>query len=668
MTNAQSKPDVVRINKIKMEMADARDARLPRRQRQRRFGDDRPLPAFCDRPENYYPDMMVEHFGVTHEAALYKEFDVYGSREGKTLDPIACAGRVRMHAVWDMRDKTIVRSEGGGGADDTWPEEIMRSTIFGMAALFETNKEWVQIEAQEVRHYYHKSIDQLAAPDCRVLGEATIEEIQSMYAGYFEVPKKEEVMRAIFDCRPQNAWAKRPPQFRLTRPADMIWMLTYFNDPWVASADFRHWFYQITIPEDARRFFNIRKCGQDYQLQVLPMGFSWSPIIAQTISWMLMLSTEETKDDPLSFDAPGEDGRVPPPYVVVRRGKNLVAFIIVYYDNIVIVAKDECTRRELVARLKHNCDSRKANAQLKIPKDNGDDPIEYFRKKGRFLGLEYDLETTPGYLEWRHADTQQWRDLAEAPLECTARELARMVGVAVWDKTLRQRSLNEIHRTIRMMSSKQITRQPERWRTKLRLTEEEQQLWRSTMAPILRNEPERIKLRANTGPIAKKKQAFLASDASNKAWGAVHLSRDGKVIASTRGTWTAAERKRNIFWREMKAAEYATDWFWENDKNQHVQSVRMAIDNKAAKAVVSKWYSACPEANLLLEGWKPKMRGREITATWVGTNDQAADEPSRLRDMDDDRCKRCAAILAADEPVQDFITRLYERAKKRARE
>lgn len=60
------------------------------------------------------------------------------------------------------------------------------------------------------------------------------------------------------------------------------------------TADIRHWFHLIPIPNRLKVWFGLKLKGDadNYVWNTLPMGFSWSPRIAQLFAWATLLHTE----------------------------------------------------------------------------------------------------------------------------------------------------------------------------------------------------------------------------------------------------------------------------------------------------------------------------------------------------------------------------------------
>ena len=104
---------------------------------------------------------------------------------------------------------------------------------------------------------------------------------------FFKVPKAcGTKARAIFNCKAINEACERPPPFELAKVSAILELIgesTYF-----ASLDFRHYFYQLGIPSEVKEMFRVGTPSDRFRLAVLPMGFSWSPFIAQGVTMALL--------------------------------------------------------------------------------------------------------------------------------------------------------------------------------------------------------------------------------------------------------------------------------------------------------------------------------------------------------------------------------------------
>ena len=569
----------------------------------------------------------------------------------------------------------LVTVIAAGGAPATWPKEIMAIAATDMVKVVFEGKTGPK------RSRPARACDPRFGPSIGNLHDWGIfHHVDSSgraipgraFANYFEVDKSATATRSILDCRHANDEAIAPPKFKLVEPNEIIEMLCFFDWPKIASADFRHFFHQIPLSKRARSWFSVLARGvpgfgaaaEVFESWTLPMGFSWSPILAQSLSWVLATRfvSKKGEKEQFVFESPA-DAKTPPGYLIVRRkGTNvIVAFIIIYYDNYVVIADTKDTREKLVWRMTKNAEL--AGAQFKpLDKSRPNVQVQLFDDgQGDFLGIRFSRKGgRNGKLEWCHAKTDAWEDVLVAPDPCDARSLARVVGISTWDVTLRGEPMSYVSDLINVLRSKEVNKLPRKWSAFIDMSTKERELWESTMRRIMEN---RLTERA-ARPTRVHRQALLASDASDKGWGGVWMSDRGVVLGCISRKWSAEERSKSIYWREVKAAILTFEWFWSLKRVESlgIRGVRMAIDNQAARVAVSRWYSADPATNDILRPMHDELKSqeREVHTVWVGTLDQAADEPSRLVAHDDERCRRCAEILMRSPPLKHILVRYKE--------
>ena len=129
--------------------------------------------------------------------------------------------------------------------------------------------------------------------------ECTAEERRAAkhYAKFFLVPKKDRWGRAIFNCRQANRDCRAPPSVNLPRVEHLlrkIHEVTAGKGLFAFEMDFRCWFYQIPIIGELARHFIIACKEKFYMLIGCPMGWSWSPFLAQSVTWGMLLQMAST--------------------------------------------------------------------------------------------------------------------------------------------------------------------------------------------------------------------------------------------------------------------------------------------------------------------------------------------------------------------------------------
>jgi len=112
-----------------------------------------------------------------------------------------------------------------------------------------------------------------------------------LWCTLFMVAKKNGLGRLVIDARPVNRRMPPPGPMGLPRLHDTIRHILSFS--WAAKSDGRSYFYQFPLHEKIRPYFKARLAEwrgtiHTVQLKRMPMGWSYSPRIAQHFSNMLV--------------------------------------------------------------------------------------------------------------------------------------------------------------------------------------------------------------------------------------------------------------------------------------------------------------------------------------------------------------------------------------------
>lgn len=183
---------------------------------------------------------------------------------------------------------------------------------------------------------------------------------RSVKCGLFGVPKlPRNVLRVIFDARPANAVLQpRSEQLILFSLAMLIEALSMYA--FVATVDYRHYYYQFALPVHLAWFFLVTAGNQNWLPLVLPMGFREAVCIAQVASWLIVLFTKASKageEDTLGVDL-GALRALPsmPAFVPLLRHGREVGRIFVLLDGVLVACADPALRDAWVKRLRRNED------------------------------------------------------------------------------------------------------------------------------------------------------------------------------------------------------------------------------------------------------------------------------------------------------------------------
>ena len=386
---------------------------------------------------------------------------------------------------------------------------------------------------------------------------------------YFSVPKGNSgLARAIASCRLWNRRIPKAPNFSLVDHPTLLDLLAQFTSPSMATCDYKNHFYQIPLPPGAQGVFNVyfkqgSRGRKRYAMTVLPMGFSWSPFIAQTLTSIVMYRARHEWLTSKCRRAPGPDAKPPDVpdgvfedvILVHDKQDKLVAFMTAVYDNILVVAENQAIRRELQTRV----DAANRDFNLKVKPQKGADKGGWFTTDDFkedikassvvFLGIEYIVKCKgspsdmPG-LSFRHAadNVAAWTTEFEETMAdatdrgyLTNRDISELLGVLIWDCRVFLQPLSVIADQMDLLSriGKQMAgTTKDTWDAKASvfadLAEAEKPLlsvYRKFLARAKSEAPSAVPDR-----IVKEKRSFLCSDSSFERAAGVELSTSGGKV------------------------------------------------------------------------------------------------------------------------------------------
>ena len=172
---------------------------------------------------------------------------------------------------------------------------------------------------------------------------------------YFAVAKScGTLARAIFNGRAFSSVTPKPRSVNLPDMAELLQVLSIaFRGKKFSfmCADWRHWFFQFPLHRDIQKFFGIRLLAQYFLMCVLPMGWSQSPVIAQSTGWLIILEAlRRCKVDIEPFK-----GQVQlPPYLHTVHG-GAVIVVALWYDNVGCFASSENFTMQFAKQFKAVC-------------------------------------------------------------------------------------------------------------------------------------------------------------------------------------------------------------------------------------------------------------------------------------------------------------------------
>lgn len=429
------------------------------------------------------------------------------------------------------------------------------------------------------------------------------------FVSFFTVPKSDGLSaRAICNCRSINEWFRETLMFRLAHIEEIIKVLGWFKRSLFLVMDFRHWFHQLVLPETWRSLFCFNSQGVEYRWRSWPMGFKYTPIVAQCVAVSVVREAFE-KVGLLVRDRT-EEG--PDPVVVAkcRSSGSVEALAVVWYDNILVVGGNS-SRMGAIRR-----------ALQKILGETG------IRLKGdivqssetvSFLGME--ARTVGHKVSVRHVEqnAERWSRLQREGDTREARQWLQLLGVANWHIRVKGSSFSSIRDLYKaVFRNVKDCYEDGNWSRRISLpTGSARELDQVVGEAISREEYERCEAERPSRSVV-----CVASDASD--WGAAGLEvLSGAPSLLLQRRWTAMEKERHINVRELIAAVETLE---RCDVEGRV--VVIGIDNTTAIAhLQAHWKIA--DAALLDRVLTIEAKAAELRVIYLPSEQNVADGPSR---------------------------------------
>lgn len=420
-----------------------------------------------------------------------------------------------------------------------------------------------------------------------VLSPVAVEYIKHC-ATYFAVPKNEEVSRSIFNGSSLSKKCKVPPPVGLL---DIVRV----NRMWATQiakgrvygfcGDLRHFFHTIRVDTEIARYFGVWCGDQGYIWQVLPMGWSFSPVIAQGIGLLLFCARELGQES--LFDEQFTQDPHLPSYLPIRGG----GFLCLYYDNFLVVCESASTAERIKARLMRN-----------LQRISGRNPEPLIKEMHSLrdaygghlvhLGCQYRIQnkrptdSRAACISWRMKKTPENEDWT-APGSC--RDIAGRLGKIVHRFLVEDRRLNspEWKETAELIRHVGKVARSSGWHVMFNGSHEEMVFLEERRTWLCRNDW----IDGRT-PIAAK--YLLISDASK--WGlgwAIICLASGQLVSQHAEEWSVEWRTRHIYELEAYACIKCYEEF--RATVNEVAPIVVVTDNAALAGGLHRGYSMSRE-------------------------------------------------------------------------
>ena len=455
-------------------------------------------------------------------------------------------------------------------------------------------------------------------PTGSVLGERELEETVLAWVRLTFVPKGEQFLRVILNARRVNKAFKKPTRFKLPSVEELISIMFAFEDPNYVVGDFRHWFYQLSTNRRLRRMFGV-KCGNlERLLNVVPMGWSWAPRIAQAITMMIVLA-REPGEDALGVEDSTYTLADPPCIVHLKQGGEIVGHIAVCLDNILVVTKEKKLADDWQDRLMKK--ARSVNAQWN-PKST-----PHVQQTATVFGIFFDgLKKT-----WQLSPdkARPWGE-EKMPSTATRRYWAHLVGGIMWFRRVHRWKLLfweeglDILRSLAQhgaghKSQREIT---QHWDEMVSMSDEQRRTLQEGLDAMGLNEPE-----VWVAP-AVLPTTYAVSDASGHAWATVWLEQLVEPLQARWDSFAWPFLQMHIFYKELKALLELVE-----RPDFHDVHLVAGVDNTSAIAAVTRGYSLRREGRDLLRRIYGvcARKNIQLELIWIASELNAADDRTRER-------------------------------------
>lgn len=501
-----------------------------------------------------------------------------------------------------------------------------------------------------------------------ILREVKSEQVRHT-STYFAVPKKGHVARSIFNGKRLSAACQTPPPCNIPDITSMIKKLEEINTLGgneglsIVCGDLRHFFHQIPIHRQIQPYFGVmlgkgrRRPCRSFLWRTLPMGWSFSPSIAQATAWAWL--AHSLPHEKVFIDISGMESS--PMFVHIREDDKVVGVAVIYYDNYLIasyrprIVEEMSTRVQRNARIfnltikEHDMFSRKDLISAFNKSKDSTNAV----KRLRFLGVEFalsskrDREGTKHYLRWRIEDNVSPMPLNPA-LPYSPRQIGHVVGKILYARLVSLRPLGSQDTT---RTTLEILRRSSKTAWKKSWTQRCIQLSEEEIAAL-----ETEWLFAGSGqwheakvPTPAEEFCIVATDASDQGWAAVLMNLNGEILHNTGfKAWpeerdessTCPARRDHIFLKEMYAAVEGTRWA---AGHCSAKAFKLVVDNTAVAGALKRGYSTNLRGTEILAEQR-----HEIEVITIVSEDNVADSPSRNEPLNNQR------RLATEKCVKDF--------------
>lgn len=444
-------------------------------------------------------------------------------------------------------------------------------------------------------------------------------------SGYFTVPKGTRD-RSIFNGKRLSQYCTTPPPVNLldiARILQEIRKLSLKGGIHAVSGDWRHFFHQISCGAHCHPFFGVVCGGQYFMWQTLPMGWNYSPLIAQAVGWSL-IAFREIGETPIVDDEALRGSNMPFFLPLLDNNGQDVGRIFLYYDNYLVIGTCAATCARADKRLRRNFTM--FNVTVKEHALYGKRALE---EDGLiYLGVHLHLirrrerDATSGFIRWR-LDPQRVASAVGTDWgsDGTYRDVASRVGKAIHQRLISLQPLYEDDCILQVINVlKRIGRAVPQcrlgWGGPADLGRDERDALRRVQTRYLMNDWIETRECDYSDPM---QNPIVVSDAST-SWGYGYfiLERDMQVRVVRSQAWNDELKTLHIFLLELYAIIEAIERCPET-------CLTVITDNTAVAGVLRRGYSH----NDTAMRWLRRIRGKRLEVITVPSKENESDILSR---------------------------------------
>jgi hypothetical protein len=503
---------------------------------------------------NYVPWTQYDESDVESDKDEEERVPAGGSKEGATraavkqltLDPIPYAGSVSLKDIelWFQRLRGML-------GECHWMQIALDMVFYENLLLYMFDADELESDVyktKKTRSEFKANII-LLHETYHVISKAQASEIIA-WVKYFEVAKKNNAGRAIMDSRMAGKIFHTPPPVNLPMHGDILKMVNECNYFW--TADFKHWYYQITIVAKLQKYFGISIGNEIFKVVVLPQGWSWSSFIAQSVAWSIILHTQENQI-PL-YDLNDIPRYELPRYIPIRdkEDKNvIVGGVYLWYDNIMVCSKFKEYVQQWSTRIVKNANFLKAHFSEFDKDDQGNVEV---KRKVEYVGMVItSVKGAP--TTWKHTEKRQKKieKLSVAATYNTPRHIACAVGNILWDNVLSCIPLFNVSEEIdilRIYSQDLINKKS--WDKRIIVDKVHIEILSQSLKKMAKNDPKSLPKRVRIIKII-----YIATDASTTGMGYVVMGEDMKSSRQERWEFDPPVGPEEIYYYELLIVSYA---------------------------------------------------------------------------------------------------------------